>query len=92
MSVSAEDIAKALGVLKRCGATRVVVFGSAAEQPENARDLDLACEGIKGWIFFEALGRLQEELLVPVELVDLSVESRFGQHILKKGKVLYERS
>ncbi len=33
---------------KAYGATRFILFGSAAAAPEKARDIDLACDGISG--------------------------------------------
>ena len=45
MPVTEEHIETAKAVARRYGATRMVVFGSAVDDPEHARDLDLAIEG-----------------------------------------------
>jgi predicted nucleotidyltransferase len=44
MPVTDEHIETAKAIARDYGATRMVVFGSAVDDPENARDLDLAIE------------------------------------------------
>jgi predicted nucleotidyltransferase len=48
MPVTDEHIETAKAIARDYGATRMVVFGSAVDDPENARDLDLAIEGVEG--------------------------------------------
>ena len=90
MAISQEDLEKSIAILRRFGATKIVLFGSAAESLESARDLDLACDGIDGWEFFCAGAQLEDALPVPVDLVALSPPSRFTRHIEKWGRVVYE--
>jgi predicted nucleotidyltransferase len=73
---------------KAYGATRLILFGSAASTPEYARDIDLACDGVSGWRFYELGARLEEELRMPLDLVALSPPTRFTQLIEQRGMVL----
>ena len=91
MPVSAEDIQRGVEILRRHGAARIVLFGSAIESLETARDVDLAVDGIEGWDFFRAAAEVEQELSVPLDLIPLSPPSRFTRYIERKGKVLYER-
>ena len=83
-------INKAIETAKQYGVTKLILFGSALENMEAARDLDLACDGINDWTFFELGARLESELNMPVDLVPID-DSNFGKHINKIGKVLYEQ-
>jgi len=88
MAIRQEQIEQALTLAKAYGATRLILFGSAATAPEQARDLDLACDGVSGWKFYELGARLEEELRVPLDLVPLSPPTRFTRLIERRGKVL----
>ena len=90
MPVTQEDIEKCVAILRRHGATRIVLFGSAVDSPETARDLDLACDGIEGWEFFLVGGEIEEALGISVDLVPLSPPSDFTKHIEKWGRVIYD--
>jgi predicted nucleotidyltransferase len=89
MAVPVEKIEQGRDFLVSQGATFVLLFGSAAESPETARDLDLACEGIPPERFYEVAGRIMMVLDFPVDLVDLSDNTRFTRYIRSKGRVLY---
>ena len=88
MAIRQEQIDRAVALAKSYGATRLILFGSAAATPEQARDLDLACDGIAGWKFYELGARLEEELRIPLDLVSLSPPNRFTRLIERRGKVL----
>ena len=88
MAIRREQIEQALTLAKAYGATRLILFGSAATAPEQARDLDLACDGVSGWKFYELGARLEEELRIPLDLVPLSPPTRFTRLIERRGKVL----
>lgn len=90
MSISPAKIEQGKNLLIREGATLVLLFGSAAESPDKARDLDLACEGIPPQRFYEVAGGLMLDLDTPVDLVDLSDDTKFTRYIRSKGRVLYE--
>ncbi len=91
MALRLDHIEAALRLLRKSGASRVVLFGSAVDDPASARDLDLACEGIPFWTLLSLRGILNERLDIPVDLVPLKRDSPFGRHIERWGKVLYER-
>ena len=73
---------------KTYGATRLILFGSAVENPDAARDIDVACDGIKGWKLFELAGKLEEVLRIPLDIVPLDPSTRFTKHIENIGRVL----
>ncbi|MFC2172702.1 nucleotidyltransferase family protein, partial [Acidobacteriota bacterium] len=72
MFIQQEKIERAISLAKAYGATRLILFGSGLTSPENARDIDLACDGISGWKFYEFAARLEEELQVSLDLVPLN--------------------
>ncbi len=88
MALKAADIKKIVSIAKSFGATRVILFGSAAERPNEARDLDLAFDGVPGWKLFELGSRLEEELRVPLDIVSLDPPTRFTRLIETKGQQL----
>ena len=88
MAVRQEHIERAIALAKAFGATRLILFGSALSRPEEARDLDLACDGIPGWRLFEFGAKLEEELNLPLDLVPLSPPTTFTSLIELRGKVL----
>ena len=69
----------------------VWMFGSALEEEDEARDIDLAVEGLAPEEFFEFYGRLFTELSKPVDLVDLSQNPPIAAIIRQKGVRIYER-
>lgn len=88
MSIEPEQIERAITLAKSYGATRLILFGSAAGTPVEAGDLDLACDGVSGWKFYELGARLEEELKMPLDLISLYPPTRFTRLIERKGKVL----
>ena len=89
MPLTPHHIAEAVRLAREAGATRVVLFGSAMDDPATARDLDLAVEGIQGWSFFELAGRIERVIPVPLDIKDLSASSPATSVILKWGRTLY---
>ena len=90
MAITKEQIEKCTELVKQYGASKLILFGSALENPATARDLDLACDGVDGWKFFELGGLLEELVSVPVDLIPLSPPNRFTKYIEKKGRIIYE--
>ena len=88
MSIHQEQLDRAIAIATSYGATRLILFGSAAIKPDEARDLDLACEGVEGWEFYELVARLEEELEMPLDLISLNPPTRFTRLIERKGKVV----
>jgi predicted nucleotidyltransferase len=88
MAIEQAQIDQAIALARAYGATRLILFGRAATAPEEARDLDLACDGVAGWRLFELGARLEEELRVSLDLVPLSPPTRFTRLIESRGRVI----
>lgn len=88
MAIHQEQIDRAIALAKDYGVTRLILFGSAAAEPSQARDLDLTCEGVTGWKLYELGARLEEELQVSLDLIPLTPPTRFTRIIERRGKVL----
>ena len=88
MTVQQKQLNQAIDLAKAYGATRLILFGSALTAPEQARDLDLACDGVMGWKLYELGARLEEELRLPLDLIPLSPPNRLTRLIEQQGKVL----
>ncbi len=91
MAIEQKQIDKAVEAAREFGARRLILFGSAAESPQSARDLDLVCEGVEGWDVLRLGARLEEELLMPVDLVPFDPDDPFCRYVAARGRVLYER-
>jgi hypothetical protein len=72
---------------KSYGATRLILFGGAVSKPREAGDLDLACDVMAGWKFYELGAPLEEELEIPLDLILLNSPIRFTRLFERKGKV-----
>lgn len=88
MGIRADLIEKSVLLAKEYGAKRLILFGSALDNPDEARDVDLACDGIEGWRLFEFGGRLEEELNLSVDIIPLTPSTPFSRYIERKGKSL----
>jgi predicted nucleotidyltransferase len=69
----------------------VWLFGSALEQGAEARDIDLAVDGIAPEKFFKFYAELYMALPKPVDLVDLSQDIPIAALVREKGSCIYER-
>ncbi|MGO9203961.1 MAG: nucleotidyltransferase family protein [Limisphaerales bacterium] len=81
-------LTNAVMVARKFGAKRLLLFGSALDNPAAARDLDLACEGVPGWKLFELASALERTLGVPLDLVPLDSPTPFTRLIEKRARVL----
>jgi len=88
MAVDQSKIQKIVDLAKTYGATRLILFGSMAETPQTARDIDIACDGVPGWKLYEMAARIEDELEIPLDIVALSPATRITMKIEKEGKVL----
>lgn len=70
------------------GAKRIILFGSALQDIGNARDIDIACDGIEGWHLYEFGAKLENEFCLPFDIVSLTPATPFTQHIETNGRVL----
>ena len=90
MAVSQEQINTAVELAQKYGASKLLIFGSALTNPEDANDLNLGVAGIAGMKFFEYAGKLEYMTNLQVDIVDISLENQFVNHIKKVGKMLYD--
>jgi len=88
MKLDKSHIEKMIQLAKSYGATRLILFGSAAVKPSEANDIDIACDGVHGWKIYEMAAKIEEEIGAPVDIVPLNPQTSFTQHVLKTGKVL----
>ena len=88
MAVNQAHLDRAIALAKAYGATRLILFGSALLKPQQARDLDLACDGVTGWKLYELGARLEEELRIPLDLVPLTPATPFTRLVERRGKIL----
>jgi predicted nucleotidyltransferase len=92
MPVTQDQIDRAVAVARRYGARRVLLFGSALDDPTTARDLDLAVEGVDGWEFFGMAAEMEREAEVVLDVISLDKDDWFTQRVRERGRPLYERS
>lgn len=83
MPISKAQINRCVGT-REYGEKKVILFGRALEKPEKVNEVDLAYEGIEGWRLFEFGARLEESILVPVDLVPLTPVNCFTSYVEKK--------
>lgn len=69
----------------------VWLFGSALEDEDNARDYDLAVEGLEAGSYWKMFNRLFDILPKPVDLVDLSQDLPINVFVKSRGRIIYER-
>jgi predicted nucleotidyltransferase len=74
---------------RQYGVHKVFLFGSSTESKEEARDIDLGVIGIEPRRFFEFYGDLMFHLSKPVDLVDLSKDTKFNALIKREGIPIY---
>lgn len=89
MAVNLEKIPQAVQALVTMGARKVILFGSAAENPESANDIDLAVEGIPLNRILDADVEVDDILRQPYDLVSREENSDFFEIISRYGKALY---
>ena len=88
MNAFESRIVQAVALAKDFGATRMILFGSAVDSPQEARDLDLACEGVPGWKLYELAACIEDRIQVPLDLVPLTPPTRFTEYIEARGRRL----
>jgi len=76
-------------VSKKYHARRVLLFGSSLRPGREGRDIDIAVEGVPAKDFYRYCGELMFALSKPVDVVDLSDESRLVKLIEEEGVALY---
>ncbi len=90
--ISEQDKAAIAEIARRYNVRAVLLFGSGADPTTEANDIDLAVEGIIPEKFFSFYGDLIFSLSKPVDLVDLSKDTKFNRLIYRDGVRLYGKS
>ncbi len=90
--ISEQDKAAIRDLARRYDVGRVLLFGSSTDPEKQAKDIDLAVEGIAPEKFFRFYGDLVFGLSRPVDLIDLSKDTKFNRLVQREGMRLYERS
>ena len=70
--------------------TKLIQFGSSLDSFDNCNDVDFACDGVYDKGFFRFGAGLEKLLMKQVDLIPMQPSSKFIEHIIKEGKVLYE--
>lgn len=78
-----------LNIARQYGVQKVLLFGSSADPQKEASDIDLGVVGIEPRRFFEFYGNLMFSLSKPVDIIDLSKESRFNALVKREGIPIY---
>ena len=87
--LSKSDKAVIIHCAKKYSAKTLYLFGSSLNTKTLARDIDLGVKGIDPKVFFKFYGELMRRLSKPVDLVDLSPETRFNSLVEKRGARIY---
>ncbi|MFH1370845.1 MAG: nucleotidyltransferase domain-containing protein [Planctomycetota bacterium] len=86
----AEQDKNAISLLARqYGVHKILLFGSSTEGQKEARDIDLGVIGIEPRRFFKFYGDLMFRLSKPVDLIDLSKDTRFNALVKREGIPIY---
>ncbi len=67
----------------------IYLFGSSLKNENEAQDIDLAVRGIAPSVFFDFTGKLLRYLSKPVDVVNLSSNSRFTKLIEQDAVKIY---
>lgn len=91
MKVDACKLDDAVHALKDLGARRVLLFGSYIDEPDRARDVDLAVEGIPLQRIVDADLIVNDILDVPTDLVSREENPAFFDVIADYARILYQQ-
>jgi predicted nucleotidyltransferase len=90
--ISEQDKATIVDIARRYDVRAVLLFRSSADPAREADDIDLAVEGIVPEKFFSFYGELLFDLSKPVDLIDLSNNTKFNRLVYRDGVRLYGQS
>jgi len=87
--ISEQDKVKIVEIARQYGVKGILLFGSSTDPDREANDVDLAVEGILPERFFSFYGDLLFGLSKPVDLIDLSLNTKFNRLVYREGVRLY---
>ncbi len=90
--ISKQDKATIVDIARRYDVGGILLFGSSADPKMEVNDIDLAVEGIATEKFFSFYGELLFSLSKPVDLIDLSSDTKFNRLVYREGIRLYGQS
>ena len=90
--ISEQDKAIIVDIARRYDVGGVLLFGSSTDPTREANDIDLAVEGIAPEQFFSFYGDLLFGLSMPVDLIDLSNDTKFNRLVYREGIRVYGQS
>jgi len=90
--ISEQDKATIISIARQYDVGGVLLFGSSTDPNRQANDIDLAVEDIAPENFFSFYGDLLFALCKPVDLIDLSNDTKFNRLVYREGIRLYGRS
>lgn len=83
--ISERDREAVLAIARKYQVPTVLLFGSSLADGVEARDIDLAIEGLADVDYFAFYGELLCALSKPVDVVDLSKKSKFTEMVRREG-------
>ena len=87
--ISVQDRTRITDIAKRYSVGRILLFGGSTGKESEARDIDLAVEGLAPSRFFAFYADLIFSLSKSVDVVDLDRKSKFTDMIRREGVTLY---
>lgn len=87
MKITQEHLDFIVEYAKQYGATTVLLFGSALNNPDDAHDIDIATDISASRIDMFA-GTLEETMMMPIDVVSLSPSTPFTKFIQQDSRVL----
>jgi len=87
--ISEQDRTTIIDIARRYNASEVLLFGSSADPNGEGNDIDVAVTGVVPEKFFNFYGDLIFSVSKPVDLIDLSANTRFNRLVYREGIRLY---
>ena len=87
--ISKNDKMTIVDIAREYNVAEILLFGSSADPNKKSNDIDLAVKGVLPEEFFRFYGDLLFGLSKPVDLVDLTKDTKFNRLICREGVRLY---
>jgi uncharacterized protein len=89
MPVTPSHLTQVAEIARHYGATRLLLFGSALTNPDEAHDIDLLCEGLEGWNLLQCNLDMEHALRMNVDVVPITRPlTRFVEYNLPFAQTL----
>jgi len=87
--ITSRQIQTCVEVARKYGAKKLVLFGSANEEPEKAQDIDLICDGVRGLDLLRMAAEIENETGAPVDVVSAVPRTPFVSMNAPRGRVIH---